>query len=720
MFEELADKSSDMLSFGEVDTSTKAGAALAAEHGWKKGDAGTVLKVFTRPESGFGTREGEWLEMDGEGNMKELYGELTDELDDSLVTVIEEAQQLQNFIQYHKRTLPKVFLFSKKTVPTALYKAMALEYEGRLDLSIIGDKDESILKQFNVNSFPSLLVMGGMKDMGDGQQQIQMNQYPGKKYQFKPINKFLSKYAGPPLAAVEVATQPAFEKACQPACLLTLVKGSESDEVLKPLAKKSAGELLKVVQIDTAKHADVAGKLGIESVPAAMMLAALPGQDGPEIQVAFNKKFEGDFTTEALADFIKEAEKGVMDTAQNGGKVAEGLEEFDEPELPTLWGEAKAKKLKPKKGASSTFNLTKTSFDSLLKTSDHVWLLLTCPGGASGCPEEEGMWGGLSKELRGIVWCATMDSADPAAPAGASSSGASVFAYKHTKKKKEEEPLSYKGEMSADKLAAWATDLLPKSEEGVDASSFETFVQKRAAAGGNVDPETGQALSMAPTAVVFVDDSVEGGTEKETAPMVRAMSYQFPDMAFGVIQVSEAKTMKNMDFGQLFKKDPPHLLLMVLASQPGPDGTQGMGLSFQPYMGQWSADKLTRFLKMHSKDEDRVLDDVGTDPHVYADAEVKPITTKLSPKDACGGARICAIALLDTYDSFHADHLAVLDSVALHQMAKVARGTESVPITWIDSANQPDFVQAFGIASLPTGALPQASIPTSAFQSSRL
>ena len=68
------------------------------------------------------------------------------------------------------------------------------------------------------------------------------------------MRNLLSKYAGPPLAAVEVATQPAFEKACQPACLLTLVKGSESDEVLKPLAKKSAGELLKVVQIDTAKQ----------------------------------------------------------------------------------------------------------------------------------------------------------------------------------------------------------------------------------------------------------------------------------------------------------------------------------------------------------------------------------------------------------------------------------------------------------------------------------
>ena len=42
--------------------------------------------------------------------------------------------------QRHKKGLPKVFLFSKKTEPTALYNAMSAEFEGRLHLSIIGDQ----------------------------------------------------------------------------------------------------------------------------------------------------------------------------------------------------------------------------------------------------------------------------------------------------------------------------------------------------------------------------------------------------------------------------------------------------------------------------------------------------------------------------------------------------------------------------------------------------
>ena len=46
--------------------------------------------------------------------------------------------------------------------------------------------------------------------------------------------------------------------------------------------------------------------------------------------------------------------------------------------------------------------------------------------------------------------------------------------------------------------------------------------------------------------------------------------------------------------------------------------------------------------------------------------------------------------------------MAILEAVALHNAGKAAKGAEAVPITWIDSANQPDFVGAFGIASLPT------------------
>ena len=182
--------------------------------------------------------------------------------------------------------------------------------------------------------------------------------------------------------------------------------------------------------------------------------------------------------------------------------------------------------------------------------------------------------------------------------------------------------------------------------------------------------------------------------------MVRSLAYQHKGMTFGIMQVEEAKLMKNMEFGQLFKKSPPHLLLMVLAPQQGEDGKEGMGLQFQPYMGKWEADKLGKFLNMHDKLS--TFDDIGTNPELYGDAEVVKITVETPPKVACDGARICAIALLDTYDTFHTDQMAILEAVALHNGAKAAKGAESVPITWIDSANQPDFVGAFGVASLPT------------------
>jgi hypothetical protein len=103
---------------------------------------------------------------------------------------------------------------------------------------------------------------------------------------------------------------------------------------------------------------------------------------------------------------------------------------------------------------------------------------------------------------------------------------------------------------------------------------------------------------------------------------------------------------------------------------------------------------------MHDKTS--TFDDIGTNPELYGDAEVVKITVETPPKAACDGARICVIALLDTYDTFHADQMAILEAVALHNGAKAAKGAEAVPITWIDSANQPAFVDAFGIASLPT------------------
>ena len=67
-----------------------------------------------------------------------------------------------------------------------------------------------------------------------------------------------------------------------------------------------------------------------------------------------------------------------------------------------------------------------------------------------------------------------------------------------------------------------------------------------------------------------------------------------------------------------------------------------------PSTAQWileSFASIRRRILSCRLEEELVADAVGTG--TAGNGEVG-ITTKLSPKDACGGARICAIALLDT------------------------------------------------------------------------
>ena len=44
---------------------------------------------------------------------------------------------------------------------------------------------------------------------------------------------------------------------------------------------------------------------------------------------------------------------------------------------------------------------------------------------------------------------------------------------------------------------------------------------------------------MNPTVVVFTDENTEGATEKDVAPMVRALMLQFPELKIGVIERDE-------------------------------------------------------------------------------------------------------------------------------------------------------------------------------------
>jgi hypothetical protein len=722
VFAELGEKSGDMLSFGIVKTEGKKAKAFAAKEGWKAESADTLIKVYTRPAAGYGTRESSWLPVTAKTDLKELYSALTSKIE-SGVTLIENSQELSTFVQRHKKGLPKVFLFSKKTEPTALYNAMSAEFEGRLDLSIIGDQDKEILKQFNVQKFPSLMVMGGVTQAGDGQQQISIQAYPGKKFQFKPIKKFLGRFANPmPGDLPTLSSQTQFESMCgvQP-CVVLLTNGKDQDEDIKRVAKKAGAGVFKLIKIDTTKsvaNAAVADKLGLKA-PGAYMVAALQGAGASDASAAegeplmiLARGMEEDFSAAAVVSFLDSTEELVMETAGNGGKsVAKGLEELDS--LPALWGEAKPK---PKKRsqkamlqASATFNMTKNLFNTLVKNSAHVWLVLTCPDGPSACADEVAVWEQLSMSLRGQVWCGTLDSkTEGVVPAGVSLTKAQVYVYGQGRdgsgKSDESQPKLYTGDITLEALSKYALDQLPKNEDGLDSQSFETFVQKQFGSGGT-----------APTAVVFYDDKEEGATEKDVTPVLRAFGYQYPSMQFGMMLTSEALKVQGFNFEQIIKKSSlPVMLLMFLQPQYGEDGKPLMdekskkpqvGLGFQPYQGKWEMPGMSRFLKMHNKVEDGAMvpDDIGIDPSIYVAADVLEITTKRSPAEACEGQRLCAIAMLDSLDSFHAKQIEELEGVALKQAAKSAKGDsyEMVAMTWIDAANQPAYMETFNVASLP-------------------
>jgi len=65
---------------------------------WKADSADTLIKVYTRPAAGYGTRESSWLPVTAKTDLKELYSALTSKIE-SGVTLIENSQELSTFVQ---------------------------------------------------------------------------------------------------------------------------------------------------------------------------------------------------------------------------------------------------------------------------------------------------------------------------------------------------------------------------------------------------------------------------------------------------------------------------------------------------------------------------------------------------------------------------------------------------------------------------------------------
>ena len=77
-------------------------------------------------------------------------------------------------------------MFSKKGPTSALWKSLAIDFQGKIILAQVRDTQEKVVKEFNVENFPSLIVLPGGPAKGIV--------YSGK-LERDPMYEFLSEYA---------------------------------------------------------------------------------------------------------------------------------------------------------------------------------------------------------------------------------------------------------------------------------------------------------------------------------------------------------------------------------------------------------------------------------------------------------------------------------------------------------------------------------------------
>jgi len=93
------------------------------------------------------------------------------------------AAKEENFLG---QALPKAILFTNKDKTSDLYKALAIDYRGRMVLGEAKHTDKKLVEKYGVTTFPTLLVIGATENI----------KFDGK-LAHEAITKFLEPHAGP-------------------------------------------------------------------------------------------------------------------------------------------------------------------------------------------------------------------------------------------------------------------------------------------------------------------------------------------------------------------------------------------------------------------------------------------------------------------------------------------------------------------------------------------
>ncbi|RKP12780.1 hypothetical protein BJ684DRAFT_20698 [Piptocephalis cylindrospora] len=152
------------------------------------------------------------VEFQGIREAKELVQWATNQIPDRIIKITSRpessavAKTLNDFYAQSNDTLPKVILFTDKPKTTTLYKAMALEFHGRMGFAEA--KGKVIAEQANVKSFPTLWVLPAASSGKEGVEDTSAIPYDGPLKR-EDLKAFIEEHALPAPATQPKAKAPA-------------------------------------------------------------------------------------------------------------------------------------------------------------------------------------------------------------------------------------------------------------------------------------------------------------------------------------------------------------------------------------------------------------------------------------------------------------------------------------------------------------------------------
>ncbi|KAM3135307.1 hypothetical protein pb186bvf_012605 [Paramecium bursaria] len=152
------------------------------------------------------------------------------DLMEDFVQIVNE-NNFENFIQAVK---PKTILFTNKKATPPLLKALSKEYRGKLEFGLVRFSETTLINQFNIQKYPTLLVLHDANDY---------QKYESEDFSKEEIKKFLRQFAynqKQKKRALQLSNQ------CGPSakdlCFVLVYEIQDQIKLLEPLVNKYENE----------------------------------------------------------------------------------------------------------------------------------------------------------------------------------------------------------------------------------------------------------------------------------------------------------------------------------------------------------------------------------------------------------------------------------------------------------------------------------------------